>query len=72
MSGNGDQGRAVAAHRRVQADDQRRARLNCISHLLGQIPYEPMDWQMPDVGKRKKKPGTPESVSFHHEIPAIY
>jgi polyphosphate kinase 2 len=23
----------------VQADDKRRARLNCISHLLGQIPY---------------------------------
>ena len=23
----------------VEADDKRRARLNCISHLLGQIPY---------------------------------
>jgi polyphosphate kinase len=24
----------------VEADDKRRARLNCISHLLGQIPYQ--------------------------------
>jgi polyphosphate kinase len=26
----------------VPADDKRRARLNCISHLLGLIPYERM------------------------------
>jgi polyphosphate kinase len=24
----------------VEADDKKKARLNCISHLLGQIPYE--------------------------------
>ena len=24
----------------VDADDKRRARLNCISHLLGKVPYE--------------------------------
>jgi len=27
----------------VQADDKKRARLNCIHHLLGQIPYEEID-----------------------------
>ena len=27
----------------VRANDKRRARLNCISHLLAQIPYEPID-----------------------------
>ena len=26
----------------VQADDKRRARLNCIRHLLSQVPYEDM------------------------------
>jgi polyphosphate kinase len=26
----------------VNADDKRRARLNCISHLLSQIPYQPV------------------------------
>ncbi len=27
----------------VEADDKKRARLNCIAHLLTQIPYEPKD-----------------------------
>ena len=58
---------------RVQADDKRRARLNCISHLLSSIPYEPMDWRPPEVGKRKKrKPGTPESLTFKHDVPPVY
>jgi len=25
----------------VEADDKRKARLNCIAHLLSQVPYEP-------------------------------
>jgi polyphosphate kinase 2 (PPK2 family) len=41
---------------RVQADDKQRARLNCISHLLGQIPYPPIEWEMPEVGKRQEAP----------------
>lgn len=27
----------------VQADEKKKARLNCISHLLGQVPYQAMD-----------------------------
>ena len=27
----------------VEGNDKKRARLNCISHLLGQIPYEPVE-----------------------------
>jgi polyphosphate kinase 2 len=27
----------------VEADDKRRARINCIAHLLGQVPYQPGD-----------------------------
>ena len=58
---------------RIQADDKRRARLNCISHLLSLIPYKEMDWQMPEVGKRKKKkPGTPTELTFKHEVPQVY
>ncbi len=58
---------------RVQADDKRRARLNCIGHLLSMIPYQEMDWQAPELGKRKrKKPGTPEDVTFEHEVPQVY
>ena len=31
----------------VEADDKRRARLNCISHLLDQVPYEELAPQSP-------------------------
>ena len=58
---------------RVQADDKRRARLNCIAHLLSLIPYERMDWQPPQLGKRKEKqPGTPDGLRFKHEVPLTY
>ena len=39
----------------VDANDQKRARLNCIAHLLGQIPYEPMKWKKPDLPEKQKK-----------------
>ena len=29
----------------VDADDKRRARLNCITHLLGLIPYKEVRWE---------------------------
>ena len=58
---------------RVMADDKRRARLNCIAHLLSLLPYEEQDWTPPEVGKRKrKKPGTPDKVDFRHEVPRAY
>jgi polyphosphate kinase len=47
----------------VNADDKKRARLNCIRHLLGQIPYQdmrPVEIELPprqpDTGyKRPRK-----------------
>jgi len=36
----------------VDADDKKKARLNCISHILSQIPYKPMDLtpvELPDL-----------------------
>ena len=58
---------------RVQADDKRRARLNCIAHLLSRVPYEKVPFEPPKAGKRhKRRPGTPETVDFRHEVPAVY
>ncbi len=39
----------------VRADDKKRARLNCISHLLSQIPYEEISRKRVDLGKRNMK-----------------
>jgi len=57
----------------VDADDKKSARLNCMAHLLGQIPYEdlrPVDFELPprqpDNGyKRPKKSG-------QNWVPRIY
>jgi polyphosphate kinase 2 len=58
---------------RVQADDKRRARLNCISHLISLFDYEPQDWAPPKLGKRKDpKPGTVEALNFEQTVPLVY
>lgn len=36
----------------VEADDKRRARLNCIAHLLSQVPYEEVRRQPPNLPDR--------------------
>jgi polyphosphate kinase 2 len=39
----------------VQADNKRRARLNCISHLLSQFPYDSVPRKKVHLGKRRMK-----------------
>ncbi|MEN8108470.1 MAG: polyphosphate kinase 2 [Pseudomonadota bacterium] len=39
----------------VPSDDKKRARLNCISHLLGQIPYKELPRKKIKLGKRNLK-----------------
>ncbi len=36
----------------VQADDKKRARLNCISHFLSLIPYEDVTPEKVELGER--------------------
>jgi hypothetical protein len=48
----------------VEADSKRRARLNCISHLLGQIPYKdltPPPIKLPPRQERRKYVRPPKS-----------
>ena len=40
----------------VPSDDKKRARVNCISHILSSIPYEKVPFDKPKLGKRKKPP----------------
>jgi len=39
----------------LNSDDKKRARLNCIAHLLGQIPYKKLPKPKIDLPKRSKK-----------------
>jgi polyphosphate kinase len=39
----------------VRSDDKRRARLNCISHILKQIPYENVPREKVKLPKRSNK-----------------
>jgi polyphosphate kinase 2 len=51
----------------VRSDDKRRARLNTISHLLTQIPYEDSPRAVPTLPKRQKPEGYAEpSYPFKH------
>jgi polyphosphate kinase 2 len=40
----------------VPSDDKKRARINCISHILQSIPYERVKFDPPELGKRQKRP----------------
>ena len=55
----------------VQSDDKRRMRLNLITHLLGQIPYETLPRQKPDLPKRQKPHGYNEPEYHYKRIPQL-
>jgi polyphosphate kinase 2 len=58
---------------RVEADDKRSARLNCIAHLLSTIPYQEVPFELPPLpNRRKRRAGIPDMVSFTHTVPEIY
>jgi polyphosphate kinase 2 len=40
----------------VPSDDKKRARLNCLSHILASVPYQPVPFERPKLGKRQAKP----------------
>ncbi|OWV81203.1 polyphosphate kinase [Rhizobium sp. R634] len=54
----------------VPSDDKKRARVNCISHILQSIPYERVKFEAPDLGKRQKRPADfMEDRSVRHVVP---
>jgi hypothetical protein len=57
----------------VNADDKKRARLNCIAHLLQQIPYQdmvPVEVELPSSQSNEgyKRP----KMSSQRLVPEIY
>jgi polyphosphate kinase 2 len=58
----------------VQADDKKRARLNCISHFLSLIPYEDLTPEAVKLGKRgaKGKYDDQATMAERRFVPAVY
>ncbi|MBC8752076.1 MULTISPECIES: polyphosphate kinase 2 [Paraburkholderia] len=56
----------------VEANDKRRARLNCIAHFLGLIPYEEIELPQIDLPPRQKAKGYREPDYPYNRIPEKY
>ena len=56
----------------VDADDKRRARLNCITHLLSLIPYEEVPRKKVKLPKRQKPKGYKPPAHPVRRVPAAY
>jgi hypothetical protein len=56
----------------VPSDDKKRARINCISHILKSIPYEKVEFDEPELGKRQKRPNDfVENEFVGHRVPDV-
>jgi len=57
----------------VPSDDKKRARINCISHILKSIPYERVPYDEPKLGKRQKRPGDfVEDTAVRNVVPDLF
>jgi polyphosphate kinase 2 len=55
----------------VNSDDKRRTRLNVISHLLSQIPYERVSQEKPELPKRQRPDGYTEPQRQYKRVPEL-
>jgi hypothetical protein len=58
----------------VRSDDKKRARLNCISHMLNLIPYKKVDKPKVKLPGRSKKHAYDDeaSIAKRNFVPEIY
>jgi polyphosphate kinase 2 len=56
----------------VDSNDQRRGRLNCISHFLGLIPYKDVKREKIKLGKRQKRKGYVDPDRTYRHVPQVY
>jgi polyphosphate kinase len=56
----------------VDANDARRARLNCITHLLSQLPYEELPRESVKLTKRQPPDGYVEPQWRRHIVPEVH
>jgi polyphosphate kinase 2 len=53
----------------VPSDDKKRARLNCIAHILSSIPYEEVPYKPPKLPPRQKPKGYKEPTAARRVVP---
>jgi hypothetical protein len=57
----------------VQAVDKKKARLNCINHLLAQVPYKPVEREHISLPPRVHHEGYRRSpITPHLLVPEVY
>src|SRR5262245_7721575 len=57
----------------VPSDDKKKARINCISHILKSIPYERVPFDEPKFGKRQKRPDDfVEDTAVRNIVPDVF
>jgi polyphosphate kinase len=56
----------------VPSDDKKRARLNCISHILSSIPYEEIPYTPPKLPPRQKRKGYVDPKQTHRSVPQLW
>jgi polyphosphate kinase 2 len=56
----------------VPPDDKKRARLNCIAHILSCIPYEEIPYTPPKLPPRQKRKGYVEPKQTHRTVPQAW
>jgi len=56
----------------VPSDDKRRARLNCIAHILSSVPYEEVLYTPPKLPPRQKRKGYVAPKAMHRHVPQLW
>ncbi len=56
----------------VPSDDKKRARLNCIAHILGCMPCEEIPYKPPKLPPRQKRKGYVEPKQTHRTVPQLW
>lgn len=57
----------------VPSNDKKRARINCISHILSSIPYERVPFDKPNFTKRQKRPDNfIEDTAPRNTVPDVF
>jgi polyphosphate kinase 2 len=56
----------------VPSDDKKRARLNCITHILSSIPYEEIPYTPPKLPPRQKRKGYVQPKRTHRSVALLW